>query len=116
MRVNDAFPSKWLKAADLQGRAVLLVIERWEMAEIGMADKPEQKPVLFFRDKQKALVLNKANGNTIAEIHGQEMDDWGGKEITIYPTKTQFHGDMVDCIRVKLPEPVAVGADDEIPF
>lgn len=98
--IQDAFPSKYLKANDLQGRDVVVTMDRVEFEPVG--NKREMKAVLYFQGKDKGLVLNKTNANKITEITGSALtEEWRGHRIRIYPTETSFQGDMVDCIRVK---------------
>lgn len=98
MNINAAFPSTYLKAADLQGRSASVVMDRVSLEEIG----GEHKPVLYFVGKERGLVLNKTNSTIIAEMHGSETDDWPGKAIVLYPARVEFQGRIVDAIRVKL--------------
>lgn len=125
MNINEAFPSKHLKASDLNGAAVPVTIAHVEMEEIGQ--KKDKKMVLYFQGKQKGLVLNKTNSKRIAEILGSsETDDWAGSRIVIFPSETEYQGDTVECIRVKSaaaakpngkPKPDVVDEDeDPIPF
>lgn len=102
MNISGAFPSTYLKAADLQGRRVSVTMANVHMEDIG----GEQKPILSFVGKEKGLVLNKTNANMIAEITGsEETDEWEGQTIVLYPTKTDFQGKRVDAIRVDYPAP-----------
>ena len=96
MDINSSFPSDWLKAADLQGRAIVATMSHVNMEEIG----GDKKPVLYFQGKDKGLVLNKTNANAIAEIYGGETNGWAGQAIEVRPDKTDFQGRRVDCIRV----------------
>ena len=121
MNINLAFPSAYLKAADLQGRRVGVTIEKVVMEDIG----GDQKPVVRFRGKDRGIVLNKTNAAMIAEITGtEETDEWKGAAVVLYPTKTDFQGKRVDCIRVDYPAngkpkpvPVVETADDDaVPF
>lgn len=97
MNINSAFPSNFLKASDLQGRHVGVTIREVGMEDIG----GEDKPVVYFENKDKGLVLNKTNANMICEIAGSsETDDWIGKRISLYPTRVDFQGRRVDAIRV----------------
>ena len=70
--VSDAFPSNYLKATDLNKRAIKLKIDKVVFEEIGQ-DK-DKKPILLFVDVKKGLVLNKTNATTIGSIHGQELE------------------------------------------
>jgi hypothetical protein len=119
MNINGAFPSSYLKAADLQGKRVTASIDKVVMEDIG----GEHKPVVKFQGKDRGIVLNKTNAQMIAEIAGtDETDDWKGVKVVLYPTKTDFQGKRVDCIRVDypsqpIPKPVELTDDDEsIPF
>lgn len=103
MNINSAFPSKYLKAADLNGKAVPLTIREVRMEDVGRTK--DQKPVVYFMGKDKGLVLNRVNSNKIAELAGSfDTEDWGGTVIAIYPTETEFAGETVECIRVKAPK------------
>jgi len=50
MDINAAFPSKYLKAADLQSKHVGVVIDGIQMEDLG----DDSKPVLYFKGKQKS--------------------------------------------------------------
>lgn len=99
MRVSEAFPSEYLKAADLRDKNVLVVIDRVEMKDIG----DDHKPVLFFQGKDKGMVLNKTNANNIATAYGDDTDDWVGREIVLFPAMVDFQGKTVQAIRVRAP-------------
>jgi hypothetical protein len=106
MKIGKAFPSKHLKAEDLpDGTFVPVVIDRIDIQNVAGQGQPEEKkPVMFFRGKEKGLALNKTNANIISKSYGDETDDWIGKTITLYATETEFKGEIVPCIRVKVPK------------
>jgi hypothetical protein len=100
MKLGEAFPSKWLKAADLHGRKIGVTIDSVEMSNIG----DEDKLIVYFKDKSKGLILNVTNANMIAEIAGtDETDNWRGVQIALYSTKVDFSGRRVDAVRVDYP-------------
>lgn len=101
MKMSDVFPSKYVKASDLNGKTVTLTIKELVVEKIGHGAEEERKPVLYFNRATKGLVLNRTNGMTIAGLYGDESDDWTGKRISIYPTKVRAFGTMQDCIRVR---------------
>lgn len=101
MKIGSAFPGAYLKAADLDGKRVGVIIDKVEMEDIG----GENKPILHFKGKERGLVLNKTNANSITFIVGSdETDQWVGKRIVLYPSKTDFQGKSVACIRVDPPQ------------
>ena len=132
MRTSEAFPSNYLAASDLRDQEATVSIKDVAIEEVGR-DK-DRKPVLYFKGKEKGLILNRTNANTIEAVFGDEMDDWIGAEIILYPTMAEFGGKQVAAIRVKMPrrKPVASAPDrsrdnqnppadrgamdDEIPF
>jgi hypothetical protein len=104
MKKADVFPSKYLNVSDLNGKAVTVTIERASLETLKNADGKEQaKTVLYFVGAKKTLPLNMTNWDACAEIGGPDTDDWIGKRIELYPTKTQMGGKTVDCIRVRPP-------------
>jgi len=135
MLISEAYPSEFLKAADLRGRQVRVVIAHVELREVG----GEDKPVLFFQGKDKGVVLNKTNANNIGLAYGDDTDAWSGQPVILYEAMVDFQGRTVKAIRIKVPSakerggphlprrpaaPVPAaesenpgdGMDDEIPF
>lgn len=99
MNYEALYPSKYLKAADLEGSPVTVVIEK--VVEEEMQDG-EVKPVLHFQGAHKAHVMPRINGRKIAELVGSnETREWAGKAITLYPSQTEMGGKMVDCVRIR---------------
>lgn len=105
MDINAAFPSDFLKAADLQDRPHILAMSNVQMEKVG----DDTKPCVYFQGKQRGLLLNKTNANTISAIYGTNTEGWMGQNIEIFPTTTDFQGKLVDCIRVR-PAGVNVGS------
>lgn len=101
MKVSEEFPSKYLKAADLDGREVKVVMANVEKEKLG----DDMKLVLYFKGKDKGLVLNKTNSNTIADAYGDETEDWFSQEIILFSVMTDFQGKVGPAIRVRAPMP-----------
>ena len=97
MRISAAFPSEYLKASDLSGRQVDVVISHVEMRDVG----DDHKPVLFFEGKQKGVVLNKTNANNISIAYGDDTDEWTGKTVTLYEAMVDFQGRSMAAIRIR---------------
>lgn len=101
MKISQLFPSKFVKAADLNGKTVTLTIAKLVVEELGHGPDKERKPVLYFQKATKGMVLNRTNAMTIAALYGDESDEWEGKRISIYPTRIRAFGSMQDTIRVR---------------
>jgi len=127
MKVNDIFHGASLKASDLAGRDCRVTIKSYEIQEFDDGSKL----VISFEKTERTLVCNKTNANTIANMYGQEIDDWIGRQIVLYPTQTDLRGKQVECIRVRIqtpeprpivpapkapPEQTEYVSGDEVPF
>jgi len=99
MRISEEFPSQYLKAADLGGRDIRVTMGRVERETIGT----DKKLVLYFKGKEKGLVLNKTNANTIGDGYGDDTDDWFDQPLILFSVKTDYQGKVVDAIRCRVP-------------
>jgi hypothetical protein len=99
MRISDAYPSNYLKASDLQGQSVVVTIDRCEIEDIG----DERKPILFFRNKAKGMVLNKTNANNVAVLYGDDTDEWIGQPVELFEAMVDFQGKTVPALRIRAP-------------
>jgi hypothetical protein len=100
--VNDAFPSKYLKATDL-AEPVIATIKLAELEQIkGFDGKEQSKVVLYFAKKLKPLPLNRTNFESIMDICGSaDSDDFPGTKIELYATTTAMNGKVMDCVRIR---------------
>jgi len=132
MRVSDAYPSKFLKATDLQGREHRVTIGNVAFESVG----DDKKLIVYFAGKTKGLVLNKTNARSLAKIYGDDSRAWADKEVILYETVVDFRGESMPTIRLKFPPQAAPlvlvtppaepqpqaqqhqanGMNDEIPF
>lgn len=136
--INQAFPSNYLKASDIKGATPIVTIDHVGFEPVGR--QKEMKAVVYFKGKEKGLVLNKTNATKITQLAGSsQTEDWEGTRVLLYATETEFAGETVECIRIKPapqraataavprqaapppppPEPEPAGemvAEDDIPF
>jgi hypothetical protein len=104
MNIDDCFPSKYISANDI---ANPITVRMREVLPEEMDDRKGNKvskPVLYFANATKGLVLNKTNATTIGDAFGSETNEWGGHRITLYKAREQAFGEMTDCVRVRIPE------------
>jgi hypothetical protein len=132
VKASDAFPSKYLRAVDLPDRDIPVRIDRVVMEDMGVGRDMETKPVIYFKDKTKGVVLNKVNTDTLSAAYGDEMDDWSGHPAIMFKVNTEVKGQPKKGIRFRLPtardrkgqdDPISSGKpkpdndmSDEIPF
>lgn len=103
MNINSAFPSKYLKAdADVDEDGSIFTIKKVTVENVGQGAKQESKPVVYFEEIEKGLVLNKTNANFIVSILGDDdTDGWKGGKIKLVATDVEYAGDLVRGIRVR---------------
>jgi hypothetical protein len=99
MDINAAFSSKYLKASDLQGRDVTVKMGRVEQEKVG----DDMKLVIYFQGKERGMILNKTNANSIADAYGGETEDWYGKTIILFEQMVDFQGKRVPGLRIRAP-------------
>ncbi len=104
MKLNELYPSNYLKAEDFdEGQLMIVTIDRVEIETLGK--KQEEKPVLYFQEQVKPIVMNKTNASIIGNLYGQETDNWTGKRIVLFTMEVDSFGDVVRAIRVKTTAP-----------
>ncbi len=99
MKMSEEFPSKYLKAADLQGREVRVTMANVEREKIG----DDNKPVLYFKGKEKGVVLNKTNAGTISDSYGDDSEDWYDQPLILFSVMVDFQGKVGPAIRCRVP-------------
>jgi hypothetical protein len=99
MKISEEFPSQYLKAADLGGREIRVTMANTEREKLGN----DNKLVLYFKGKEKGLVLNKTNAGTISDSYGDDTEDWFDNPLILFSVKTDFQGKVVDAIRCRVP-------------
>lgn len=99
MKVSEEFPSQYIKASDLGGREIRVTMGRVDREKIGT----DNKLVLYFKGKEKGLVLNKTNAATIGDAYGDDTDDWYEQPLILFSVKTDYQGKVVDATRCRAP-------------
>ena len=132
MRSSDAFKSAYLKSEDLKGRKIVVTVDKVMMETIGQGARAQEKPVMYFVGKDRAMVLNATNWHRLKEWLGSdESDDWTGRQCVLgtEPT-TDPNGKPTMGLRIvgvpedapkparePAPEPyLAEAPDDDVPF
>jgi hypothetical protein len=102
---DDIFPSKYLRASDLNDTAIVGTIQSATTETLKSPDGTQQtKTILSFKGGKKTLPLNMTNWDAVAIITGEgDTDKWPGHKIELYPTTTEMKGKTVDCIRIRAP-------------
>lgn len=103
MNYLTLFDSDWLRHCDLADRPHTVTITKVVQGELRNGKTKTRKPVVHFREFEKPFGLNKTNGKAIATLYTVETERWVGKQVELYPARTTFGSEEVDCIRVRPP-------------
>jgi hypothetical protein len=100
---SSLFP--FIQGDSLVGKPVTLTMKAVKMELVptkpGEAD---EKPVLYFKESSKGLILNKTNAKTIAQLYGGETNDWTGKPIELYSERVKAFGQWFNAVRCRGPQ------------
>jgi hypothetical protein len=50
---------------------------------------------------QKPMILNATNSKTIHKLYGPYIEEWAGKQITLFASTTRMAGETVECLRIR---------------
>lgn len=102
MRISQAFPSKFLKSEDIGTQRWVLTIRAVQMEEVG---DNENKPIIYFHELEKGLVLNKTNAEMVVQLYGDDTDRWAAQRVEMYATPVMFGNKSTMGLRLMAPAP-----------
>jgi hypothetical protein len=102
MKISQAFPSKYLRASDVDdmGGQLTYTIRKVAVEEVGQ-DRQE-KPIVYFKQTRLGLVLNRTNAARLSASLGDETDGWVGRQIVLETEQVPMRGQLVNSIRVRV--------------
>ena len=111
MQKNVALPSKYLNGSDVGAQQFTLVVKSIVMEK--MENDGAMKPVMYFTNAQKGLVVNATNWDNMALTYEDESENWIGKTVEMYTEATRTpNGQPTRGVRIR---PVA-GPDTAAQF
>jgi hypothetical protein len=93
---DELYPGRFIKAGDLKGKNVTLVISAVRVEELVGDKGPQMKGIINFEKTDKALALNKTNGLCLRAMFGRKVQEWVGRRVTLF--ESTWDGDQ--CIRI----------------
>ena len=100
---------EYLKAAHLPAsQPVTVIIERVEFRTLHPRPGQEEiKPVLFFKGKNKGLILTATNQDYLRKTFGDEIAAVAGQVVALRAVSKKIAGRMVDTIIIEPAPPTA---------
>jgi hypothetical protein len=56
----------------------------------------------------KPMILNSTNSKSIQMLYGPYIEDWAGKQITLYGSTARLGNELVECLRIRPAVPASV--------
>jgi hypothetical protein len=101
MDYSEMFDSKYVKAADLKGVDVVVTIENVTKGAVESTSGKASKAICKVAEFEKPIVLNVTNCKRISKLYGRTVEQWIGKQVTLYTCEAEVNGDVMPCIRVR---------------
>ena len=90
MGIMSRFPTKYLKGDDIEPGEIVSIKEvRDEIVGV----EQESLPVLYLKEYDKGIVLNKTNAKSIVGIYGDDERRWDGKKLMLVTETVRFKGE-----------------------
>jgi len=86
---------------DGEAKDLTVTIEKVLVEDV-VSERGTEKCKVIHLKGQKPMILNATNSKTIAKVtESPYIEDWSGKQITLYVAKIKAFGDVVECLRVR---------------
>ena len=102
MNVNDLFPSKYLKGADLKGPVTVTIAKVQPESMYKPGEGQTTGYVLYCEKASKGVILSRPLAMGIAQALGEtDTDKWPGRQVTLYPQPMTVAGVARVAIRAR---------------
>ena len=101
---KENFDYKFTGAYELNpGEEKTLKIESVGREDVIGSDGKKQSCLVarFVGKDKKPMILNKTNCKTIERLYTPYVENWVGKEITVFSAEVKAFGDTVDALRIR---------------
>jgi hypothetical protein len=103
MRKSDFWPAKYLKAEDIL-EPMVLTIQKVKRETFKNGGREETKPVVYFEESEKGVVLNMTNFDAIVDITDEgDTARWPASQVELFGSEVEVQGVMRPCIRIRRP-------------
>lgn len=83
------------------GNDLTVTIELVRLEEITMMGGKKEDHSIMYIKGQKPMILNATNSKSIHKMYGPYIEEWVGKQITLYASTAKLGGELVECLRIR---------------
>lgn len=83
------------------GNDMTVTIDRVQLENVTMMGGKKEDHTIAHLKGQKPLILNVTNSKSIHKLYGPFIEDWAGKQVTLFASTTKMSGEIVECLRIR---------------
>jgi hypothetical protein len=83
------------------GDDMTVTIEHVQLETITMMGGKKEDHSIAYIKGQKPMILNATNSKSIHKLYGPFIEDWAGKQVTLFASTAKMGGEMVECLRIR---------------
>lgn len=91
------------------GDDLTVMIEGVQREQITVTGGKKEDHIVMYLKGHKPMILNSTNSQSIQRLYGPYIEDWAGKQITLYGSTARLGNELVECLRIRpaVPAPLA---------
>lgn len=83
------------------GDDITVTIERVQLETVTMMGGKKEDHTICYLKGQKPMILNVTNSKSIHKLYGPFIEDWAGKQITLFASTAKLGNELVECLRIR---------------
>jgi hypothetical protein len=83
------------------GDDITVTIERVQLETVTMMGGKKEDHTICHLKGQKPMILNVTNSKSIHKLYGPFIEDWAGKQITLFASTAKLGNELVECLRIR---------------
>jgi hypothetical protein len=83
------------------GDDITVTIERVQLETVTMMGGKKEDHTICYIKGQKPMILNVTNSKSIHKLYGPFIEDWAGKQITLFASTAKLGNELVECLRIR---------------
>jgi hypothetical protein len=83
------------------GDDLTVTIEFVQLETITMMGGKKEDHSIMHIVGNKPMILNATNSKSIHKLYGPFIEDWAGKQITLFASTAKMGGELVECLRIR---------------
>lgn len=83
------------------GDDITVTIELVRLERVKMMGGKEEDHTICYLKGQKPMILNVTNSKSIHKLYGPFIEDWAGKQITLFASTAKLGNELVECLRIR---------------